>query len=66
MDKKGTFRENPQAKDRTKVMFWGAFGLNMESKLQFIEGTMTGEVYEGILAEHVVPMVKGRKMVLGV
>ena len=59
--KKGTFRENPQAKDRTKVMFWGAFGLNMKSKLQFIEGTMTGQVYQGILAEHVVPMVKGRK-----
>ena len=55
--RKGTIRENPQVKDRTKVMFWGAFGLNIRSKLLFVEGTMTGEVYRGILAEHVVPLL---------
>ena len=55
--RKGTTRENPQVKDRTKVMFWGAFGLNMRSELRFIEGNMTGEVYRGILAEHVVPLL---------
>ena len=47
----------------SKMMLWGAFGLNMKSKLQSIEGTMTmpGEVYQGMLTEHVVSMVKGRK-----
>ena len=55
---KGSYRENPQVKDRTKVMFWGAFGLNMKSELRFIDGIMTGQVYKGILEEHVVPMIQ--------
>ena len=39
-------------------MFWGAFGLNMKPGLRFIEGIMTGQVYRGILEEHVLPLVK--------
>jgi transposase len=55
---KSAFRENPQAKDRTKVMFWGAFCQKMKSETHFIEGKMTGTVYRGILRNHVIPFIK--------
>lgn len=57
--KKGGVRENPQVKDRTKVMFWGAFSINKISKLEFIDGIMTGKVYKGILEKHVIPALQG-------
>jgi len=49
-------RENPQNKDRTKVMFWGGFSLNEKSQLEFIDGRMTGTVYRGILEKHILPL----------
>lgn len=55
---KGVIRENPSVKDRTKVMFWGAFSQKERSELHFIEGRMTGQVYKGILEQHVVPLLK--------
>lgn len=55
--KKGGVIENPQNKDRTKVMFWAGFSVNFKSEIVFVDGTLTGEKYRGIVEKHVTPVL---------
>lgn len=55
--KKGQVYQKPRAKDRKKIMFWAAFCIKMKSKIEFIDGIMTGQVYMGILDSALKPLL---------
>jgi hypothetical protein len=58
--KNGTRRKVPKSKFCQKIMVWGAIGFNRKSTLCLVSGTLDSEKYQGVLQDHLVPLLAKR------